>query len=66
MNYQYKNYMTRKFRADLHERMKLFAAVMAVTIEDAFNMIVERGLDELEKETKWTATLPQGAKYNPK
>lgn len=65
-NMQYKSYTTRKFRADLHERLKLFAAVSGTTIEDAFNLIVERGLNEVEKETQLTATIPQGAKYNPR
>ena len=60
--YQFKAYSTRRFRSDLHERMKLFAAIMNTSIEEAFNMIVERGLSELEKETKLTVTMP-GAKY---
>ena len=62
-NFQYKTYTTRRFRADLHERLKLFAAVMSITIEEAFNTAMERGLGELEKETQLTATIPPGAKY---
>ncbi len=62
-NFQYKTYTTRRFRADLHERLKLFAAVMSVTMEEAFNTSVERGLNELEKETLLTATIPPGSKY---
>lgn len=61
--YQFKSYSTRRFRSDLHERMKLFAAIMGTSIEDAFNMIMERGLDSLEKETKLTASMPGNVKY---
>jgi len=60
---QFKTYSTRRFRMDLHERMKLFAAIMGVSIEEAFNTIMERGLDNLEKETRLTATMPASAKY---
>lgn len=60
---QYKTYTTRRFRVDLHERMKLFAAIHNISIEEAFNAIMERGLDSLEKETRFTATIPASAKY---
>lgn len=63
---QYKTYSTRRFRRDLHERMKLFAAIMGITVEEAFNMIMERGLDSLEKETRFTASIPASAKYKSK
>ncbi len=65
VKFQYKTYSTRRFRADLHERMRLFAAIMNITIEEAFNTIMERGLNNLEKGTRLTATMPEGAKYNP-
>lgn len=63
---QYKTYSTRRFRADLHERMRLFAAIMNITIEEAFNTIMECGLNNLEKGTRLTATMPEGVKYPSK
>ena len=48
---QFKNFTTRKFRADLHYRLKLLAATRKVTMEEMFNEVVEKGLDELERIT---------------
>ena len=48
---QYKSFTTRRFRADLHYRMRLLAASTNRTQQDIFNDIVQLGLDQLEKQT---------------
>ena len=51
---QYKSFTTRKFRANLHYRLKLLAAARGITQEEVFNEVVEKGLGELEKVTGLT------------
>lgn len=46
--YQYKNFSTRRFRADLHYRLRLVALQMNVTQEEAMNIVVENGLGVVE------------------
>jgi hypothetical protein len=46
---EYKSYSTRKFRVDLHERLRIVAAVERKTIEDMLNLVIERGLREYER-----------------
>jgi hypothetical protein len=46
--FQYKAYSTRKMRADLHTRMRVVAGQLGLSIEEAFNLIVEAGLEKLE------------------
>ena len=47
---QFKSFTTRRFRADLHYRLKLLAAMYSTTQEITFNKVVELGLDMLERE----------------
>jgi len=54
---QYKNFSTRRFRADLHYRLRLLAAVKNCSQEEALNYVVEAGLRECEKQTGLTATV---------
>lgn len=45
---KYRAYTTRKFKEELHARMKVLAATRRVTIEEIFNELVEQGLNVLE------------------
>lgn len=45
---RYKNFTTRKLRADLLPRIKLMAYAMGLTQEDGFNLALETGLSMLE------------------
>jgi hypothetical protein len=45
---QYKSFTTRRFRADLHYRLKLLAAKLGITMDAAFPLVVEEGLNVLE------------------
>lgn len=55
---QFKSFTTRRFRADLHYRMRLLAAAMGVTQESLFNDIVAKGLADMEQEhTGLTASV---------
>jgi len=46
---QFKNFTTRRFRADLHYRLRLLAAKLNKTQESIFNDVVEIGVGELER-----------------
>jgi hypothetical protein len=46
---EYKSYSTRKFRVDLHERLRITAAMERKTIEDMLNLVIEKGLGWYEK-----------------
>ena len=46
---KYKSYSTRKFRVDLHGRLRVIAAIYGKTIEDMLNLVIERGLRTFEK-----------------
>ena len=45
---QFKSFTTRRFRVDLHYRMRLLAAALGVTQEELFNRVVAEGLDVCE------------------
>ncbi len=45
---QYKNFSTRRFRADLHYRLRIAAATLHITMEEVFNLVVAEGLDVVE------------------
>lgn len=46
---QYKNFTTRRFRADLHHKLRMLAAAANVTNEEMFNIVVQLGEEEVEK-----------------
>jgi len=46
---QFKNFTTRKFRADLHYRLRIFAATKEISVEIALNEVIEKGLNEIDK-----------------
>lgn len=62
-DYQFVNYSTRNFRKDLHARLRLYAGIMQITLEEAHNRAVEAGLGQLEQKTKMSAKIPEGARY---
>ena len=45
---QFKSFTTRRFRADLHYRLRLLSAALGVTQEELFNRVVGEGLDVCE------------------
>jgi len=47
--FQYKSFTSRRFRADLHYRLKLLAATQERTMEEILNEALELGLIQLEK-----------------
>lgn len=46
---QFKSFTTRRFRADLHYRLRLVAAMLNTTQEIVFNDVMELGLTTYEK-----------------
>ena len=48
----YTTYNTRRFRKDLHTRVKIYSVQQGCTMEEAMNLIVERGLQAILAEMR--------------
>jgi plasmid stability protein len=49
--FQYIYYMTKNLRLDLHDRLRVQAALRHTTIEDIINTVLEVGLPAVERQT---------------
>lgn len=56
-DYAYILYLTKHLRSDLHDRMRVQAALRDVTIEDIVNMALAVGIPVVERQTADTRRL---------
>jgi hypothetical protein len=49
--YNYILYLTKHLRADLHDRLRVQAALRGTTLEDVFNKVIATGLPLIEDDT---------------
>ena len=58
---QYKSFTTRRFRADLHYRLRLLAARLNVSQEEVFTDVVTEGLAVCEQKASAAMGVEGGA-----
>ena len=60
--YRYMYYMTKNLRVDLHDRLRVQAALRRTTLEDVLNVALAVGLPVLEQRTTEERALRKAAR----